>query len=231
MPRNTPSSAARVEVTPPIATLVLDGLGTRGGLEAGPWAALAAALADLSRLDDVGCVVLHGIGARALTDDLPESRSGSARGATDYGAVHAEAVASALRALRGSRHPTVALIEGVCVTWGLEVATCCDLRVCGESSRLGAAIDRARFVGVYDELRPLAQLLGPTSALDTVLGGGLLGAERALELGLVNRVFPDGAVAEQAYGLAARIAAGAPLLNRWHKQVVRRLYGEVPLAR
>jgi enoyl-CoA hydratase/carnithine racemase len=102
--------------------------------------------------------------------------------------------------------------------------------VCGASSRVGAAVDPSRLAGVYDELRPLVQLLGPTSALDLLLAGGMLGAERAQLLGLVNRVAPDAGLREQAYGLAARVAAGAPLVNRWHKQAVRRLYGQVPLV-
>jgi enoyl-CoA hydratase/carnithine racemase len=62
-----------------------------------------------------------------------------------------------------------------------------------------------------------------------MLDGGLMNAERALALGLVNRIAPDAAVEAQAYGLAARVAAGAPLVNAWHKQAVRRVYGQIPL--
>jgi enoyl-CoA hydratase/carnithine racemase len=206
-----------VDVTAPIATLELSGWERPGWPAARAWKALAAAVTGLSRRHDVRCVVLRGVGSRA--GDTPERTSPDSY-----------ATASALRALRGSRHPIVALVEGACVAWGLEIATCCDLRVCAESARLGAAIDRLRLAGVYDELRPLAQLLGPTAALDAVLAGELLGAERALALGLVNRVAPDVSVVEQTYGLAARIAGGAPLVNRWHKQAVRRLYGETPSA-
>ncbi|MEX2048673.1 MAG: enoyl-CoA hydratase/isomerase family protein [Gemmatimonadota bacterium] len=223
------SAGVQVDVTAPIATLEVGWPDNRDGPATEAWRALAAALTSLSKRDDVKCIVLQGTrggapaaqrgAADALAPDSVEAR-----------AFQADAIASALRALRASRHPIVALVEGACVGWGLEIATCCDLRVCGESSRFGAAVDASRLGGVYDELRPLAQLLGPTTALERVLDGGMLGAERAQLLGLVNRVAPDAGLREQAYGLAARVAAGAPLVNRWHKQAVRRLYGQVPLV-
>jgi enoyl-CoA hydratase/carnithine racemase len=124
----------------------------------------------------------------------------------------------------------VAVIEGVCVGGGLEIAACCDLRVCGESSRFGAPINRLGLTMSYDELEPLVQLLGASPVLELLLSGELIGAERALTYGLVNRVHPDAAVVEQGYGLAARIAAGAPLVNRWHKKFVQRLHERAALS-
>jgi enoyl-CoA hydratase/carnithine racemase len=82
----------------------------------------------------------------------------------------------------------------------------------------------------YDELEPLVQLLGASPVLEILLSGELIDAEHARTVGLVNRVHPDLAVVEQGYGLAARIAAGAPLVNRWHKKFVRRLLERVPLS-
>jgi enoyl-CoA hydratase/carnithine racemase len=72
--------------------------------------------------------------------------------------------------------------------------------------------------------------LGASPLLDILLGGDLIGAERALTYGIVNRVHADTAVMEQGYGLAARIAAGAPLVNRWHKKLVQRLRGRRSLS-
>jgi enoyl-CoA hydratase/carnithine racemase len=65
--------------------------------------------------------------------------------------------------------------------------------------------------------------VGASGTLEVLLEGGLLDAERAYEKGLVNRVVPDDEVEEEARSTAQRIAAGAPLVNRWHKKFVRRL--------
>jgi enoyl-CoA hydratase/carnithine racemase len=135
-----------------------------------------------------------------------------------------------MHAVRSCRHPTVAVIEGLCVGGGLEIAACCDLRVCAESSRFGAPINRLGLTMSYDELEPLLQLLGPGPVLEILLSGELITADRAKTVGLVNRVWPDVAVVEQGYGLVARIAAGAPLVNRWHKKFIRRLMDRRPLT-
>ena len=66
--------------------------------------------------------------------------------------------------------------------------------------------------------------------LDILLTGELIDADHARTVGLVNRVWPDAAVVEQGYGLVARIAAGAPLVNRWHKKFVRRLLERRPVT-
>src|SRR5512142_2658339 len=99
------------------------------------WEALREALEGIDREDDVRCVVLRGAGERAFSvgNDIAEfeaERSNAAQ-ARAYGAV----MHAALAALRGLRHPTVALVHGACVGSGLELAACCDLRVCGASSR------------------------------------------------------------------------------------------------
>jgi enoyl-CoA hydratase/carnithine racemase len=81
----------------------------------------------------------------------------------------------------------------------------------------------------YTELDPLVDLVGVSGTLEVLLEGGLLDAERAYHKGFVNRVVPDEDIAEAARATAHRIAAGAPLVNRWHKKFVRRLAdGEGP---
>ena len=224
------SSKVHAEVTPPIATVRLDEPERHNVLDADGWRALAEAFDGLSEREDVTCVVLSGTGGRAFSagSDIaafPNQRD-SPEDVRDYSAV----IASAMTAVRGCPHPTVAVIEGICVGGGLEIAACCDLRVCGESSRFGAPINRLGLTMSHDELEPLVRLLGASPVLDLLLSGELIDAERARSVGLVNRIWPDSAVVEQGYGLAARIAAGAPLVNRWHKKFIRRLQDRTPLT-
>jgi enoyl-CoA hydratase/carnithine racemase len=224
------SSEVHVEITEPLATVRLDGPERHNVLDAEGWRALAAAFAALSDRDDVACVAVRGTGGRAFSTG---SDIGSFAGERDTPAqvrAYADAIGSALVAIQGCKHPTVAIVEGLCVGGGLEIAACCDLRVCGESSRFGAPIARLGLTMSYDELEPLVRLLGPSPVLELLLSGELIGAERARSVGLVNRVHPDASVVEQGYGLAARIAAGAPLVNRWHKRFVRRLLDPTPVT-
>ena len=79
-------------------------------------------------------------------------------------------------------------------------------------------------------IRALVVLLGPGTVLDILLTGDLMDAGNAARAGLVSRVVPDGEVVAAGFDLARRIAAGAPLVNRWHKQFIRRLADPRPMS-
>ncbi len=125
---------------------------------------------------------------------------------------------------------TVALIEGICVGGGLEIAALCDLRICGESSRFGVPIKRLGLVMAYAEIEGLLSLVGRAAALEILLEGRVFGAREAKDKGLVTRVVADAEVAREAMATAGRIAEGAPLVARWHKQFLRRLDDPAPLT-
>ena len=224
------SADVRIEVDVPIATVQLDGPERHNVLDSRGWRSLRDALLELSARDDVRAVAVRGTGGRAFSAGSDISAFGAQRSTPEDVRSYSKAIGEALNAIHACRHPTVAIIEGLCVGGGLEIASCCDLRVCGEASRFGAPINRLGLTMSYDELEPLVRLLGPGPVLEILLSGELIDAERALAVGLVNRVFPDVAVVEQGYGLVARIAAGAPLVNRWHKKFVRRLLDRRPLT-
>ncbi len=102
------------------------------------WRDLGAAIGRLSADDMVRCIVLRGAGEKAFSpgNDIAEFRAERANKAQaiEYGgAMHATA-----SALAECRHPLVAQIHGICVGGGLEIATLCDLRICGRSRAASA---------------------------------------------------------------------------------------------
>ena len=212
-----------MEVDLPIATVRLDGPAKHNVLDVDGWRAVTEAFGEVSEQDKVHCVGVRGTGGRAFSAGSDIAAFAQQRDAPEDVRRYSAAISEAMAAVRSCRHPTVAIIEGLCVGGGLEIAACCDLRVCGESSRFGAPINRLGLTMSHDELEPLLRLLGPGPVLEILLSGELIDAERAKAVGLVNRVWPDAAVVEQGYGLVARIAAGAPLVNRWHKKFIQRL--------
>lgn len=82
----------------------------------------------------------------------------------------------------------------------------------------------------YPEYRAFLELVGRAVALELLLEGKVIGAAEAQAKGLVNRVVPDAALAEDVAATARRIAAGAPLANRWHKKFAERLADPRPLT-
>ena len=106
---------------------------------------------------------------------------------------------------------------------GLEIAAMCDLRICGESSRFGVPIKNLGLTMGYGELQGVLAVAGRAVVLEILLEGRIFGAQEAFAKRLVNRVVADADVEREAYAMAARIAAGAPLVARWHKQYIERL--------
>jgi len=187
------------------------------------WESLADVMTALGEDQSVRCVIIEGSGDRAFSAGSDIGGFSQERQTPEQVQAYARALESALLALRSCLHPTLALIHGVCVGGGLEIAASCDLRICSQSSRFGAPINRLGVTMSYTELGPLVELVGASGTLEILLEGGLIDAERAFQKGLVNRVVPDEEVEEEARATAQRIAAGAPLVNRWHKKFVRRL--------
>lgn len=206
-----------------IATLTLDNPGKLNAVDAAMWRALRQEMETLSADDSLRCVVLRGTGDTfAAGGDIEEFltlRDTFAQALT----YHGEWVAGALEAVGNCRHPTIAAIQGPCIGGGLEIAGQCDLRIAGRSARFGAPICKLGFTMWHGELRGILALAGPAVALELLLEGRLYGAEEAHLKGLVQRVVNDDEVLTEALTSARRIAAGAPLVARAHKRLVRRL--------
>ncbi len=219
-----------VERDGPIATVVLNRADKLNALTREMWQGLGDAVSSLSADDSLRCIILRGAGEKSFSpgNDIAEFasvRSNKAQ-AIAYGRImHATA-----QALDDCRHPLVAQIHGICVGGGLEIAALCDLRICGAGSRFGAPIKNLGLVMAYAEMAPLVRLVGRSIALEILLEGRVFDAQEAKDKGLVTRIVPDDQVAAEARATAQRIADGAPLTARWHKQFARRLADPKPLT-
>ena len=215
-----------------IATVTLHNPGKRNALTVAMWQALKSVMLMLSEDDALRCVVLRGSGSEAFAAGADIAEFARVRDNAEQGRIyHREHVFGALRAVGECRHPTVAMIHGACVGGGLEIACQCDLRIAGESGRFGVPINRLGFPIAYDELAALLPLVGRAVALEILLEGRVWDAAEAFAKRLLTRVVPDPRLEAEAYESARRIADGAPLVARWHKQFVRRLTpGPVPLS-
>jgi enoyl-CoA hydratase/carnithine racemase len=217
-----------------IATITLNKPERMNALDRGMWQRIGELMVELGADDSLRCIVLRGASiegkprAFAAGADIAEfdTERADARQAADYG----NAIHHSMQAVRACPHPTVALIEGACIGGGLEIASMCDIRICGESSRFGIPIKKLGLTMAYGELMGLLAVAGPSAALEILLEGRVFGAQEALAKGLVTRVVTDDQVEAEAMKSANSIAEGAPLVARWHKQFIRRLTYEATLS-
>lgn len=213
-----------------IVTVTLNRPERHNALNRAAWQRLGTVFAELSADSTVRCVVLRGAGGKAFGAGADISEFGRERNDAAQAAAYGRDVAAAMGAIAAGVHPTIALIEGLCVGGGLEVACACDLRICGASSRFGIPVNRLGLTMAYDELGALLSVVSVPVAKEILFSGELFDAQRALQMNLVNRVVEDADVEAEAYGLAARVAAGAPQVNRWHKKFIARLADPTPLS-
>ncbi len=213
-----------------IVTVVLNRPEKLNAMTRAMWSRLGEAMTELSADETVRCLIVRGAGERAFSpgNDISEFETdrSNAEQAEAYGAL----MHRTIDAFKACRHPIVAMIHGICVGGGLEIAGLCDIRICGESSRFGVPVSKLGLVMAYPEIGALAGLVGRHTALEILLEGRVFDAEEAREKGLVNRVVADAEVEEEARSTARRIAAGAPLVHRWHKKFLDRLDDPTPLS-
>jgi enoyl-CoA hydratase len=219
-----------VERDGPIATVVLNRPHKLNALTKPMWRGLGETIDALSSDDDVRCIVVRGAGEKAFSPGNDISEFETERSNREQAIAYGHLMHATARAFEQCRHPLVAQIHGICVGGGLEIASLCDIRICGEGSRFGAPIKNLGLVMAYPEMSPLVRLAGADVALEILLEGRIFDAREAKDKRLVSRVVPDADVAREARETAQRIADGAPLVARWHKAFARRLREGGPLS-
>ncbi len=187
------------------------------------WKELGTTFKKLSKDKNLRCIIIRGAGGKSFSpgNDIGEfekERSNS-KLAKAYGVY----LHGTLRAIQDCPIPTVALIEGICVGGGMEIAACCDLRICGQSSRFGVPIKRLGLTMAAKELEALLNVTTYSIAMEILLEGKIMNAQEAYEKNLVNRVVEDSKVEEETYKTAELICDGAPKVARWHKEFAKEI--------
>lgn len=197
-----------------VAVITLDRPEVRNAVDRPTAEAIASALDELEATDDIEVGVLTGAGgmfsagmdlkAFSATGERPVS---GRRGA--FGIVERPPV-----------KPLIAAVEGKALGGGFEIALACDLIVAATDAQFGLPEVKRGLVAAAGGVLRLPRRIPRGIAMEMVLTGEPISAQRAAELGLVNRVVPAGHTFDHATTLAAAIAANAPLAVRTGKRLV-----------
>jgi len=207
------SAAVLLEVENGTATITLNRPEVRNAIDKPTADALAAVLDEVDERPDVTVAIITGTGSTFCAGmDL------KAFSATRERPLHE--VRGAFGIVRKPpAKPIIAAIEGNALGGGLEIALACDLIVATRSSRLGLPEVKRGLVAAAGGVVRLPRRIPRGVAMELILTGEPVTAERALELGLVNRLAEDGQALSVARELAAAIAVNAPLAVRAAKRI------------
>jgi enoyl-CoA hydratase len=192
----------RVERDGPVTTVLLSRPERRNAVDGATAVALTRAFREFDVDPDAAVAVLHGEGgvfcAGADLKEVggPAGNRVSADGDGPMGPTR----------MRLSK-PVIAAVAGYAVAGGLELALWCDLRVAEESAVFGVFCRRWGVPLIDGGTVRLPRLIGVSRAMDMVLTGRGVPAREALEMGLANRVVPDGSSLDAAQQLAHELAA------------------------
>jgi enoyl-CoA hydratase/carnithine racemase len=187
------------------------------------WRDLRRVFVDLAHQDDLRCVLVSGEGAHFCAggdiSEYPDFRFEVA----SLRQFHEGEVWPALQAMLDCDVPVVAQIAGNCMGAGLEIASCCDVRLAAASARFGAPIARLGFPMAPREAALLAREIGAPTVREMLLEAAVLGAPELLIRGFLNRVLTDDALGTEAEATVQRVVALAPQAARLNKQTLRAL--------
>ncbi|MCC9625818.1 enoyl-CoA hydratase-related protein [Thalassospira sp. MA62] len=219
----TEQTGLNLAIVDGVATLTICQPDRKNALTKPMWGALAAMMGDLSGDPDLRCVVIRGgdgagFGAGADIHEFVRERSGFNK-ARDYGLLHAEA----LQAVHTCIHPVVAAIDGPCMGASFVLAAACDLRIAADNAKFAVPPMKLGATLGYPELQIMVDLLGEAVLFEILLEGQMFGPERAREIGFIARHVAIDAFEDEITKTAQRIAGGAPLTQRLHKKMIKRL--------
>ena len=214
--------AIRCERAGAVARVTIANPGKLNAMTRAMWRGLRDAFGQLAA-SDCRCIVVAGEGgdfcAGGDISEYPQFRFDRAA----LAAFHEGEVWAGLRAVLECDIPVIAGIEGACMGAGLEIASCCDLRIAGASAKFGAPIAKLGFPMAPREAAEVARAVGDATARELLLLAGVLSAAQMAQRGFLQAVAADGQLGAACDDAARRIASLSPQAARLNKRAMRAL--------
>jgi enoyl-CoA hydratase/carnithine racemase len=187
------------------------------------WRDLKSVFERVQGIADLRCVLVSGEGAHFCAGGDISEYPGFRFQEPSLRAFHEEEVWGALSAMLACDVPMVAQIEGNCMGAGVEIASCCDIRLAAESARFGAPIARLGFPMAPREAALVAREAGLGTARQMLLEAAIFSAPDMLQRGFLSRIAADVDITDLAQASVQRICQLAPQAARLNKQTLRAL--------
>jgi enoyl-CoA hydratase/carnithine racemase len=194
-----------------VGWIVFDQPAKRNAINGDMWRGIPVAMREFDADPEVRCVAFRGAGTEAFSAGADISEFEKIRAQRSSVAEYDGLLDQVLHAIQSSRKPSVAMIYGYCMGGGLEVALACDLRYCGRSAQFGIPAARLGLAYNVEGHKRLLETVGHARAREIMFLGRRYGADEALQMGLVNRVYADEQLEAEVDKIVATLSENAPL--------------------
>ena len=171
---------------------------------------LHSAIESLENNEEIKVVILTGEGEKAFVAgaDISEFADFSVEEGAKLAAQGQELLFDFIENLR---KPVIAAVNGFALGGGLELAMSCHFRIASDNSKMGLPEVSLGVIPGYGGTQRLPQLIGKGRAMEMIMTAGMVSAEEALRLGLVNYVVPQDELLDFTKAIAAKIMRNSPM--------------------
>jgi enoyl-CoA hydratase/carnithine racemase len=202
-----------------ILTVALSRPEKRNAMSSTMLSRLVEVFGSLGKDAETRVVVVRGAG-RSFCAGLDLAEMAAAKAAK--GTVGLTEIEDVFHDLERAPQPTIAMVQGEAIAGGCELALHCDLRVAAEDVKFAMPLARLGLALPFPLIQRLLDSIGTAQTKELLFTGEFFRAERALALGMVNRLVPVADLEKETYALATTIAANAPLALRAMKRAIFR---------
>ncbi len=153
-----------VEHEPPLGWMTINRPERRNALNYETWVRMAEAVAELNADPDVRVIIMRGSTLEAFISGADISEFPSHRANAEQARIYRSAPGNATSALVNSPKPVIAMIGGICIGGGLQVALSCDIRIAARGTKFGISAARLGLAYPLDGVLSLSQIAGPANA-------------------------------------------------------------------
>ncbi|HKV53457.1 MAG TPA: enoyl-CoA hydratase [Candidatus Binataceae bacterium] len=210
-----------VEHEAPLGWMIINRPHRRNALNYQAWQRIVEGVEELNADPDVRVIIMRGVTPEAFISGADISEFPSHRANADQARAYRSAPGNATNALLTSPKPVIAMISGICIGGGLQVALCCDIRIASRGTRFGIPAARLGLAYPLDGVLSLTHIAGPANARDILMSARIFDAEEAHHMGLIHRLVEPAELESNVRAYATKMAGNAPLTMAAAKATIR----------
>jgi enoyl-CoA hydratase/carnithine racemase len=183
------------------------------------WDALEQILDGFRSSKDTRVIVLNGAGGKAFVSGADISKFDKERSSKEAVLSYNKRTQKVYENLETFPKPTIAMIDGYCIGGGLNLAVCCDIRICSEKSKFAMPAAKLSLGYPFSSIKRLFDVMGPGMAKHFMFTAEKISASEALACGLVQKLVSEDSIDSYVKDYALNIANNAPLTIKAMKQI------------
>ena len=183
------------------------------------WDALEKILDNFKNSNKIRVIVLNGAGGKSFVSGADISKFDKERSSKEAVLSYNKRTQKVYELLESFPKPTIAMIDGYCIGGGLNLAVCCDIRICSEKSKFAMPAAKLSLGYPFSSIKRLFDVMGPGMAKHFMFTAEKISATEALACGLVQKLISEDSIDSYVKDYALTIANNAPLTIKAMKQI------------